>query len=177
MIAEPATAPPAASNGLTRAEVAAALDVPPARITQWVADGMPVMSRGRRGQGGRYDVDACRAWREARQSDIGSALSLEEERAKLTRAQGELATIKIAREMGALLPREMVVAEGRRYITAVAAKLRGLAPRLIRAGLITFAQTTIVEDLVEEIIAEMAGWTATLDELAEDVDLDEAMGS
>lgn len=78
-------------------------------------------------------------------------------------SQAELNELRLDRERALVLPREEVVATGQAYIHAVTAKLRSLAPRMVQAGIVPAAQVPIVEEMVEEAISEMAGWSNELE--------------
>lgn len=79
------------------------------------------------------------------------------------RSQAELNELRLSRERRLVLPREQVVQEGQAYITAVTAKLRSIPPRMVQAGVVTGQQAPVVEDMVEEAISEMAGWSTALE--------------
>lgn len=166
-------------NGVTRAEAAEALGVPPNRINQWVSDGAPVLHRGgQRGQPSTYDVEALRAWHEARQQDNADALSLEEERAKLARAQ----RLKIEREgrvrVGELLERTNVEAESEALLTALRTRFLQVPRQLAQAGQITREQEPAVTAAVHEALRELATWKWSPPESAPPVpdELDEDPG-
>jgi hypothetical protein len=74
------------------------------------------------------------------------------------RSQAELNELRLARERGELLPRDQVVREGQAFVKATMAKLRALAPRLVRAGLIKRTDEGAVAALVREAQEEMSRW-------------------
>lgn len=89
--------------------------------------------------------------------------SVESPRDARDRSQAELNQLRLARERGAVLPREQVVKEGQAYIRATMAKLRAIPSRLIRAGVIPRTSEPVLADLIREAQEEMARWQNTLD--------------
>lgn len=89
--------------------------------------------------------------------------SNESPRDRKDRSQAELNELRLDRERRLLLPRDQVVSEGQAYVTAVTAKLRSIPPRVVQAGLIDAALAPQVEEIVEEAISEMAGWSTSLE--------------
>jgi hypothetical protein len=87
-------------------------------------------------------------------------------RERRDRAVAELTELRIAKERRQLLPREEYVREGLAFVGAVAAKLRGLAARLVRAGAIGTSAEPVVRELVNEVLQEMSGWRTELELLA-----------
>ncbi len=89
--------------------------------------------------------------------------SNESPRDRKDRVQADLFQVRLDRERRLLLPRDQVVAEGQAYITAVTAKLRSIPPRMVQAGLVDAALAPSVDEIVEEAISEMAGWSTALE--------------
>jgi hypothetical protein len=140
-----------------------ALGLSPRSFDRLVASGVlhPVTPRhGRRSS--TFDVAATvRAYLAYREEKISD--SLENPRDRRDRAIAEWTELRISRERALLLPREQVVAEGQRYIAAVQARLRSIAPRLRQETKIDEAIGVKVDEMLEEAIAEMAGWHTMLD--------------
>jgi len=144
---------------VTRAEAAAALGVAPARINRWVQDGAPVAVRGSRGHSAMYDLEALKAWRDARarpdQPDVG--LSLGEARARLAKAQAEKWEHENLRRMGELVDREHVVYEGRTAIAAAKTKLLQVPRQCVLRGVAREAEVVIRQCIVEAL-RELGRW-------------------
>lgn len=109
-----------------------------------------------------YDAPAIVAAYLARQERqlTGSNLSPRDRR---DRSQAELNELRLARERGELLPREQVVQEGQAYIRATMAKLRQLASRMAREGIVSPSAEERVGKLVQEATSEMARWRTIVD--------------
>ncbi len=152
---------------MTRAAAAAALGVAPARINRWVEDGAPVAVRGSRGHSAMYDLEALRAWKDARSAgptpDLGG-LSLAQERAKLARAQREKWELENRLRSGAVLPREAVLADGRAVVAALRARMLTLARQAVMRGIIPREHEPALRALVVEALRELARWR-TLEDL------------
>ena len=149
---------------VTRAEAAAALGVAPARINRWVQDGAPVAVRGSRGHSAMYDLDALKAWRDARarpdEPDVG--LSLGEARARLACAQAEKWERENLRRRGELVEREHAVYEGRTAIAAAKTKLLQVPRQCVLRGVPREAEVTIRQCIVEAL-RELARWKSIED--------------
>jgi hypothetical protein len=87
----------------------------------------------------------------------------ESPRDRRDRSQAELNELRVEKERRVLLPRDQVVREGQRFVKAVAAKLRALPSRLVRAGIIAAAVQGAVEELIREALDEMSRWSNRLD--------------
>lgn len=160
--------PKAADAGLvTRATLAAIFEVPPARIGQWLNDGMPVSERGKRGEAALYDPEAVRAWRAARARDSELNLSLEAERAKLTREQ----RMKVSREnrvaVGELVKREDVVAEARAGVLAIRTRLLQLPRQLGQAGIVPRERELEATAVINDALRELSSWRWVKEDVAE----------
>jgi phage terminase Nu1 subunit (DNA packaging protein) len=142
-----------------RAAAAQALGVSPARISQWISDGAPVARRGRRGRPALYDVQRLRRWRAARERQQNAdGLSLEIERAKLTRAQ----RLKVEREnrvrAGELLERVDVTADIVAMVKATRARLLILPAHAVRRGIVAREKEAALRALVVEVLTELSNW-------------------
>jgi len=96
--------------------------------------------------------------------------SAENPRDRRDKAVAEWTELRIARERRLLLPRADVIEDGHRYIAAVQARLRAVAPRLRQEAGVDDAVAGQVEKLIEEAIQEMAGWRTSLELLAAEDD-------
>ena len=145
---------------VTRAEAAAALGVEPNRINKWAADGAPIAKRGSRGHSAYYDLDALRAWRDARQPpNRDPGLSLGAARARAAEAQA----VKWEREnelrAGQLLERAAVVAEGQAILAALKSRLLSLPRQAVMRGVIQRETEPALHALVVEALRELRRWT------------------
>lgn len=151
---------------LTRQQIAEVMGVDPGTITRWERDGMPVAKRAPRGQPSLFDPAAVQQWRDdisAVKMLAQSGLSLEAERARLTRAQAEKVERENLRRAGELVPRDEVSRAGQAFCSAWAAKVRGIPRRMTQAGFITRDQEPIVSKICREILIEISSWTTMAD--------------
>lgn len=125
---------------------------------------MPVAKKMPRGQASLFDLAAVQEWRErTNATKLSSNLSLEQERARLTRAQTEKVERENLRRAGELLPRDEVARAGQAYTAAWASKVRGIPRRMTQAGFITRDQEPQVAAICREILIEIAGWKTLAD--------------
>lgn len=150
---------------LTRQELAAAFDVTPMTITRWENDGCPVAKKQTRGRPTFFDLEAVRAWVEAKakvaDSDVG--LSLEVERARLAKAQRIKTEMETKIRRGELVERGVVVQAGLGLVKAVSIAIRGWPRRLVTAGVIPPDKEHAAGQLARELLADMANWKALSD--------------
>lgn len=156
----------AAPKLLTRQELAAVMGVEPGTVTRWERDGMPVAKRAPRGQPSMFDPAAVQQWRDdiaAVKMLAQSGLSLEAERARLTRAQAERAERDNLIRAGKLLPFDEVARAGQSYVAAWKTKVTGIPRRMAQAGVITREQEPAVAEICREILIEIASWKTLAD--------------
>jgi len=145
---------------VTRAAAAAELAVEPNRINKWVADGAPVAKRGSRGHSAYYDLEALRAWRDARQPpDRDPGLSLGAARARAAEAQAVKWERENALRANQLLERSAVVAEGQSVLAALKARLLSLPRQAVMRGVISRETEPALHALVVEALRELRRWT------------------
>src|SRR5689334_9912619 len=124
---------------LTRRELADAIKVHQGSVTRMERDGMPVAERGRRGKPSLFSLPAVKRWTATRATAgaLSADMSLGVERARLARTHAE----KVEREnkvrSGELLPRALVVREGRAFVKAWRALILALPRQLRQTGVIT----------------------------------------
>jgi hypothetical protein len=151
---------------VTRAQAVALLGVSDRTYARLEAEG--VIKATTPGTGRRpsvYEAGAVvRAYLAYRERKLTG--SLEHPRDRRDRSQAELNELRLARERRELLPRADVVREGVAFIAAVAAKLRALPSRLVRAGVVPATAERRVAECVADMQAEMARWRTELDLLA-----------
>lgn len=94
---------------VTRSELAKDLGNDPQTITKWVAAGMPVAERGRRGRGHRYRKADVVAWLKKRETKIASRDNdLNAARTRKELAQAIVSELRAAEIRQDLLPRDDV---------------------------------------------------------------------
>lgn len=144
---------------MTRAEAARALRVAPTRINRWAADGAPVAVPGRRGHSAMYDLEALRAWKEARgAAGPDAAISLGAARARLAEAQAVKWEVANRVRAGQLVERTVAVLEGQAVLTALRARLLSLPRQGVMRGVIPRESEPALRALVVEALRELARW-------------------
>jgi phage terminase Nu1 subunit (DNA packaging protein) len=129
-------------------------------ISQLEAEGAIVpVRRGRAGRASQYDLLAVVP------AYIGrlTTAAPQTPRDAYWRARAAREEIDLARARGDLVPRGLVVHEGRAYTAAWASMVRTLAPRLEQAGLIPATARRDVLALLREILTEIANWRTSAD--------------
>lgn len=124
---------------VTRGELAVEWAVHPRTIAKFIEEGMPVAKRGRGGRSSLFNLEACQAWRDAREHlAADQPVDLPRERARKERAQALLAEQLYAVRSGKLLPAEDVeriwMAEVRSVRSAILASYTASADRVYRAA-------------------------------------------
>lgn len=145
---------------VNRVQLGELLGVHPDTITDYARQGMPVVTAGGRGRESAYDAVDCLAWWRERQGKNAK----EAAQTKLYENNAVLAEIKIAREEGALLPRDEVVEDGQSVIKGWTAQVRALPRRARHGGIIsTPQQEAELSALCRNILTEISGWTTVAD--------------
>lgn len=96
---------------LTQTQLAAELGCHARTIAKWIREGLPIAVRGRGGRPNQYDLELCRAWKDARDqaaADQDGPVDLARERARKDRAQALLAEQLYAVRAGKLLDAQAV---------------------------------------------------------------------
>ena len=144
---------------VTRAQLAAELDVQPNRINKWAADGMPIAVRGSRGHSAYYDPVAVRKWRAARERpDQDENKSLGASRARLATAQALKWERENRKRAGELLERAEVVDAGQAVLSALKAKLLGLPRVAVLRGIVPQEKEPALREIVVEALRELSRW-------------------
>lgn len=145
---------------LTRVQLAECMGVHPDTITDYAKQGMPVIARGGRGRESSYDAVECLAWWRERQGKNAK----EAAQTRLYENNASLAELKIAREEGAMLPRDEVVKDGQTVIKGWTAQVRAIPRQARHAGIITTpAQEADLGGLIRNILLEIASWKVAAD--------------
>jgi phage terminase Nu1 subunit (DNA packaging protein) len=158
----------ALSGRVERPLLARILGVSIRQIANLETEGVVVPER--RGRGGRASVYALDTVVPAyvehvRRQESGSREG-ETPRDRRDRSQAELNELKLMRERRELLPRHQVVTEGQAFAKALAAKLRALPARMLRAGAISATAAPVFEELLREVQTEIASWSTHIDLLS-----------
>lgn len=144
---------------VNRVQLGELLGVHPDTVTDYVRQGMPMVTAGGAGREGVYDAVACLTWWRSRQGKNAT----EAAKARALEASAELNELKLQQQRGDLLPRTQVILEGQAYTKAWAAQVRNLAPRLEQAGLIRREDLAGVQALLREVLTEIANWKTPAD--------------
>lgn len=133
---------PAASDLVTRRDLASRMGVHMQTVTKWERDGMPIAERGRKGKPSTYREADVRAWRDAREAAAKTPVGVDvaQERARKERAQALLAEQTHQARSRELLPAAEVekvwAAEVHAVRTAVLATYTTQADRVHRAAVL-----------------------------------------
>lgn len=139
---------------LSRQQLAGLMGVHADTVTDYVREGMPVVTRGGRGKESEYDALKCMAWwREQQGSNAKEAAQ-----ARAANASAQLNEMKIQRERGELLPRAQIVLEGQAIVKQWATAVRGLPRRMTQSGVIQRAQEPAVTALCADFLREISEW-------------------
>jgi phage terminase Nu1 subunit (DNA packaging protein) len=155
---------------ITKADVAAALNVDVRTVTKWQADPadpLPIAVRGKRGKPHRYDIAAVFAWgfrrrlAELQISDDGEVYDFEAERARLTHEQADKVGLEVAQLRGELLPTRAVLQTWQLAVTNMRAKILALPTKAAHAvqaaedlGEIRDVLTTVCYEALEELATD-----------------------
>lgn len=121
--------------------------------------GMPVLQVGGFGKESLYDAVACLAW--IRQTQGRSAKDVAQVRA--LEASAKLNELKLKSQAGELVAVEDVIRAGAQYTKAWTAKVRGLARRMIQAGIIDRTQADAVNAIARELLSEISAFRTVED--------------
>jgi phage terminase Nu1 subunit (DNA packaging protein) len=156
---------------ISRQQLAVMLDVHPVTITKWQDDGMPVAKRGARGRPSLYDPAAVQAWRTAKEQAARSTdvVSLEQERARMARADALLKEQQYARRTGELVPLAGVERRWSLRAEMIKTRARGLPTRAKqRLPHLTQSDIAVLEDLIAELLEGL------VDDLVQAADAEDA---
>lgn len=143
-----------------RVQLSELLGVHPDTITDYAKQGMPVVSRGGRGRESSYDTVECLAWWRERQGKNAK----EAAQTRLYENNASLAELKIAREEGAMLPRDEVVQDGQAVIKGWTAQVRSIPRQARHAGIVSSQeQEAGLAGLVRTILLEISSWKVAAD--------------
>ena len=141
---------------LTRSEAVSALGLRgPRDLDKLVERGAPAPRPGKRGSA-RYDLRAIVAWRQARATSAGPALSdLATERAALARVQRELSVLRLQAARGELIQAKDAAEATRAIVVATRTQLLSVPRRCVLAGLPLEHEPTI-KRLITEALRELS---------------------
>lgn len=139
---------------VTRQQLGALMGVHPDTVTDYVREGMPVVTRGGRGKESEYDSVKCLAWWREK---LGTNKK-ETAQARAANASAQLNELKIQREREELLPRDKVVLAGQAVVKQWTSTIRGLPRRLTQSGILQRAQEPAVAQLLADLLREISQW-------------------
>lgn len=126
----------------------------PKALYRLIEKGAPKPRAGKRGSA-RYDVEAIKAWREARATRVAPTLDLQAERARLARVQRHLTTLKIRQLRGELIQREAASLALDRIRGSMRAAILRLPTDAIQRGVPTEFEA-VLRDLVDGALTTLA---------------------
>lgn len=145
---------------VNRVQLSALLGVHPDTVTDYAKQGMPVVDRGGRGKESGYDTVECLAWQRERQGKNAKDAA----QTRLYEGNAALAELKIAREEGALLDRDVVVREGQAVIKGWTAQIRAIPRQARHAGIVNTAESEAsLSGLIRNVLLEISKWKAAPD--------------
>ncbi len=150
---------PADEWEVDRLQLAKLMGVHQDTVSDYTAQGMPVLTRGGAGSKSSYHALECLAWLR-RQQGQGKK---EAAQTRAYEAQAELNEIKISLQKGEFLPRDEVVLAGQNYTKAWTAKVRALPRQMVQAGLISRDLEPAVTALLHALLNEISRWETVPD--------------
>jgi hypothetical protein len=117
--------------------------------------------RGKAGRASQYDLTVVVPSYIAQLAKEEEAELQPRDRKDLAMAQ--LTELKIARERGDLLPRELVVRDGQATVRGWSAKVRGLPRRLVNAGVVPRDREPAARSVVLDLLTEISRWKTIAD--------------
>lgn len=139
---------------VNRQQLAQLLGVHPDTVTDFAAQGMPVVVKGGRGAESEYDAVECSAWH---RRHLGKNAK-DAAQTRAFAAQADLNELKLKQQLGDVLPREIVELEGQQFAKAIASKVRSIPRRLTNAGAIGRADEAAVLALLRDILHDISTW-------------------
>lgn len=144
---------------VTRIQLAELLGVHPDTVSDYAAQGMPVITRGGRGRQSNYDAVECLAW--WRQQQGKNAKEAAQTRAY--KAQAELNELKIALQREELYPAQEIIRAGQQQVKSWTAKIRALPRQMVQSGIIPVEGERRVTDLLRGLQSEISNWKTLRD--------------
>lgn len=139
---------------VNRQQLGLLMGVHPDTVTDYVREGMPVVTRGGRGRESSYDAVACLDWQRLKAGKNAK----EAAQTALYTKNAELAQMKLDRERGELVSRDDVARAGRAYTAAWRAKVLGLPRRFVQVGLIAKADEPHAMAECRDLLTAIADW-------------------
>lgn len=145
---------------VNRIQLGLLLGVHPDTVTDYIRQGMPVVTAGGRGKESVYDAIACLDWWRQRQGKNAK----EAAQTRSYDASAKLNELKLQRERGELYSRDELILDGQAYTKGWTSKVRALPRQLRQAGVLTTAeQEAHAAAICRQILADIAGWKTRAD--------------
>lgn len=154
---------PNAWRFVNRQQIAELLGVSADTVTDWTSQkDLPVAHKGGHSKKSVYDAVAVMTWhRKQTSSKTIDAKEIAQTRAYV--AQAELNELKLMRERGEVVPRDVVTRDVRSFGKGLAGKMRSLSRRLVQIGAVPREQEAAAVELVREIMTDISAWTTAQD--------------
>lgn len=145
---------------VNKRQLAATFGVSEETITQWQNKGMPIVSQRKGTQGNEYETADCIRWFANRDAGGDGALDLNQERARLAKAQADKTTLEAAELKGEMVRYEEISAHWTNRAAACRSRLltipSKIAPR-VRAAVNDFEAAATLEVEICEALEEISG--------------------
>ncbi len=129
-------------------------------ITNWMKAGMPVLTQRRGSGGNEYETADCIRWQFLRETGGDDALDLNQERARLAKAQADRAELDAAELKGEMVRYEELsphwVARGAAMRARLLTMSTKIAPR-VRVAISDAEAATLIDVEILEALAEISG--------------------
>lgn len=147
----------AAPLPVDRAQLARLLGISTRQVSYLESDGiLKPMKRGKGGRASRFDaLEVVPAYIARLTAEDGDTLA---PRDRKDLAQARLTELRVQRETGVLIERDLVVRAGQQYTRAWVAKLRVLPRQLANAGLIPLDLIPAIEARIRALQEDIAAW-------------------
>lgn len=145
---------------VNKRELAKIFGVAEETITQWMKAGMPIKAQRKGTRGNEYETVDCIRWYLHRDSSGAGALDLNQERARLAKAQADKTELEAAELRGELARYEEISTHWTRQTAACRSRLlvipSKVAPRVRVAGTDSDAASVIQSEICEAL-EELSG--------------------
>jgi terminase small subunit / prophage DNA-packing protein len=128
-------------------------------ISDFTRQGMPVLTRGGRGQKSEYDAILCLAWFRSTQGLDAKEVA----QARSYAAAADVNELRAAKARGELVSQADVIMEGQSYTKAWAAKVAGLPRQLVLAGVVGREMEDAIAEICRALLTDIAEWKTLAD--------------
>lgn len=154
---------PNAWRFVSRQQIAELLGVSQDTVTDWTSQKeLPVAVKGGHSKKSVYDAVAVMKWHR-QQTDSKQIDAKEVAQTRAYNAQAEINELKLQRERGTLVDRDIVARDGRAFVKALTSKVRVLPRRFVQIGIMTRDDEHLAADLVREVLTEISSWRTVAD--------------